>query len=87
MKDPAHTTADDWQYERQLAASLLPETRLFRLSATDRGDARLASVLGDLESVLLQASMASEADGPELQRIQRVIRRRDLLVRMDLREL
>ncbi len=87
MKDPAHTDAADWEYERQLAASLLPETRLFRLSAADRGDARLANLLGDLESVLLQAAMASDADAPELQRIQRVIRRRDLLVRMDLREL
>jgi len=87
MKDPARTSAADWEYERQLAASLLPETRLFRLSATDRGDARLASLLGDLESVLLQASMTTDADAPELQRLQRVIRRRDLLVRMDLREL
>ena len=87
MKDPVHTTAGDWEYERQLATSLLPETRLVRLSAMDRGDARLASLLGDLESVLLQASMASDADPPELQRIQRVIKRRDLLVRMDLREL
>ncbi len=87
MKDSEHTTAQDWQYERQLAGLLLPDTRLFRLSATDRGDAHLANLLGDLESVLLQASMATDASPPELERIQRVIRRRDLLVRMDLREL
>jgi hypothetical protein len=87
MKDPALTTASDWEYERHLAGSLLPETRLFRLSAVDRGDARLASLLGDLESVLLQASMTTDAESSELQRLQRVIRRRDLLVRMDLREL
>jgi hypothetical protein len=87
MKDPAQTTAADWEHERQLAASLLPETRLFRLSAADRGDTRLASLLGDLESVLLQASMTSDAEPSELERLQRAIRRRDLLVRMDLREL
>lgn len=87
MKDPSHATAADWEYERELAASLLPETRLFRLSASDRGDTRLASLLGDLESVLLQASMTTEADPVELERLQRAIRRRDLLVRMDLREL
>lgn len=87
MKDPAETTAADWEYERQLAASLLPETRLFRLSAADQGDTRLASLLGDLENVLLQASMTADADPTELQRLQRAIRRRDLLVRMDLREL
>jgi hypothetical protein len=87
MKDPAQTTAADWEHERQLAASLLPETRLYRLSAADRGDTRLASLLGDLESVLLQASMTSDAEPSELERLQRAIRRRDLLVRMDLREL
>ena len=87
MKDPAQTTAADWEYERGLAESLLPETRLFRLSAADRGDTRLANLLGDLESVLLQASMSAEAEPSELERLQRVIRRRDLLVRMDLREL
>ncbi|HSL19963.1 MAG TPA: zf-HC2 domain-containing protein [Vicinamibacterales bacterium] len=84
MKDAGTATAKDWQYERELAASLLPETRLFRLSAADHGASRLADLLGDLESVLLQASLTSEADTPELERIQRVIRRRDLLVRMDL---
>jgi hypothetical protein len=87
MKDPSQTSPADWQYERQLAASLLPETRLFRLSAADRGDVRLAGLLGDLESVLLQASMSTDAEPSELERLQRVIRRRDLLVRMDLREL
>jgi hypothetical protein len=87
MKDPARTSASDWEYERELAASLLPETRLFRLSAADHGDARLANLLGDLESVLLQASMTSDPEPAELERLQRVIQRRDLLVRMDLREL
>ncbi|MBI2220635.1 MAG: zf-HC2 domain-containing protein [Acidobacteria bacterium] len=87
MKDTERASAADWEYERALAASLLPETRLFRLSAADRGDARLARLLGDLETVLLQASMASDADPPELQRLQRIIRGRDLIVRMGFREL
>ncbi len=87
MKDPDRTNAADWEYERHLAASLLPETRLFRMSATDLGDARLASLLGDLENVLLQAAMTTDAEGPELERLQHAIRRRDLLMRMDLREL
>ncbi len=87
MKDAERASAADWEYERALAASLLPETRLFRLSAADRGDARLARLLGDLETVLLQASMASDADPPELRRLQRIIRGRDLIVRMDFREL
>ncbi len=87
MKDAASASAEDWEYERALAASLLPETRLFRLSAADRGDARLARLLGDLETVLLQASMTSDAETPELRRLQRIIRGRDLIVRMGFREL
>lgn len=85
MKDAA-SGAGDWAYERELAASLLPDTRLFRLAAAERGDARLADLLGDLETVLLQTSMSVEPGAPELQRIQRAIRRRDLLVRMELIE-
>ena len=86
MKDPTRTGARDWEYERELAATLLPDTRLFRMAAADRGDARLADLLGDLETVLLQASMSAEPDAPELERIQRAIQRRDLLVRMQLIE-
>lgn len=83
MKDPASTRPDDWEHERELAASLLPDTRLYRQFAMSAGDTRLSNLLGDLETVLLQTSMTSEADAPELQRLQRMIQRRDLLERMD----
>jgi hypothetical protein len=83
MKDPGSTRPDDWEHERELAASLLPDTRLYRQFAISAGDTRLSNLLGDLETVLLQASMTDEADAPELQRLQRMIRRHDLLERMD----
>ncbi len=83
MKDPESTRPDDWEHERELAASLLPDTRLYRQFAMSAGDTRLSNLLGDLETVLLQASMTTDADAPELQRLQRMIRRRDLLERMD----
>jgi hypothetical protein len=83
LKDSARATATDWEYERELAASLLPETRLYRLAAEDRGDRRLAGLLSDLETVLLQASMSADAETPELKRLQRIIRGRDLIVRME----
>jgi hypothetical protein len=86
MKDAGSATADDWERERALAASLLPETRLFRLSAADRGDPALTRLLGDLEAVLLQTAMSTDAEAPELQRIQRMIRGRDLIVRLGLRD-
>ena len=49
------------QYERQLASSLLTDTRLYRLAAEERGMTSLASVMADLELVLLQTSMAQES--------------------------
>ena len=36
-RDPQDTKSDDWQYERQLAGTLLSDTRLYRLAAQDRG--------------------------------------------------
>ena len=53
-RDPHETTAADWQYERQLAGTLLSDTRLYRLAAQDRGVADVARVMRDLETVLLE---------------------------------
>jgi Putative zinc-finger len=74
---------DDWAYERDLASSLLGDTRLYRLAAEDRGMQPLADVMGDLELVLLQASMAEEPTEASLHQLQRLIRRRDLLTKMN----
>lgn len=82
--DPEHAHAADWQHERELAGSLLPDTRLYRLAAEDRGMTDLARVLGDLETVLLETSMSEHADPDALQRVQRLIARRDLVVKMNV---
>jgi hypothetical protein len=82
--DPQHARSTDWQHERQLARSLLPDTRLYRLAAEDRGMTDLARVLGDLETVLLETSMSERADPDALQRVQRLIARRDLVVKMNV---
>jgi hypothetical protein len=73
---------DDWSYERGLASSLLSDTRLYRLAAEERGMQPLADVMGDLELVLLQASMADEPTEASLHQLQRLIQRRDLLTKM-----
>lgn len=73
----------DWAYERELASSLLADTRLYRFAAEERGMQPLADVMGDLELVLLQASMANEPTQASLQQLQRLIQRRDLLTRMN----
>ena len=83
-RDPQHTSAEDWEYERDLAESLLSDTRLYRLAAQDRGLSDIAHVMGDLETVLLEASMSDDADASALERVQRLIRKRDLLVKMQV---
>ena len=74
---------DDWAYERDLASSLLGDTRLYRQAAEERGMQPLADVMGDLELVLLQTSMADHPNEASLHQLQRLIRRRDLLTKMN----
>jgi hypothetical protein len=82
-KDAEHVNAADWTYERQLAASLLVDTRMYRLAAEDRGLRSLAGVMRDLELVLLQTSLTDETDPSSLPQIQRLIGKRDLLQKME----
>jgi hypothetical protein len=81
MKDPRR---DDWAYERELAASLLNDTRVYRVAAEARGMQSLVGVMRDLELVLLQTSMSEQPDAASLEQLQRLIRRRDLITRMDV---
>ena len=74
---------DDWSYERELASSLLNDTRLYRLAAEEHGMQPLAEVMGDLELVLLQASMTNDPTEASLHQLQRLIQRRDLLTKID----
>jgi hypothetical protein len=83
-KNPDELKASDWAYERELATGLLNDTRLYRLAAEDRGLDRLAGVMRDLELVLLQMSLTDEKDPSSIQQIQRLIRRRDLIEKMDV---
>lgn len=83
-RDPQRTSPADWQYERELAGSLLSDTRLYRLAAEDRGMKELARVMGDLETVLLQASLSDHADRESLERVQRLITKRDLMMKMQV---
>jgi hypothetical protein len=72
-----------WTRERDLAAALLNDTRLYRMAAEDRGMTRLAGVLRDLELVLLQTSMTDAGNPAALAQIQRLIRKRDLIGQME----
>ena len=83
-KEPSGAELADWEYERELAASLLNDTRLYRMAAEQRGLSSLAGVMRDLELVLLQASMAESSDDSALPQIQRLIARRGLVAKMDV---
>jgi hypothetical protein len=83
-RDPRQTTAADWQYERRLAGTLLPDTRLYRLAAQDRGVSDVARVMRDLETVLLEASLSDSSDRDALERVQRLIAKRDLVMKMQV---
>jgi hypothetical protein len=83
-KDPRQTRSEDWEYERQLASSLLSDTRLYRMAAEERGLKRIADVMGDLELVLLQTSHGTPSDPEDLEQIQRLIDKRDLVTKMNL---
>jgi hypothetical protein len=83
-KDAARARAGDWTYERELASTLLSDTRMYRLAAEDRGLDTLAGVMRDLELVLLQTALTNDKDPASLGQIQRFIQRRDLVEKMDV---
>lgn len=80
----AHASGAEWAYERKLATNLLSDTRLYRMAAEAHGMTAVAGVMRDLELVLLQASLSDEADAATLAQIQRLIRKRDLLEKMQV---
>ena len=82
--DPKQTHAADWQYERRLAGTLLDDTRLYREMAQERGMEDVARVMRDLETVLIETSMSDTTDREALSRVQRLIAKRDLVVKMQL---
>jgi hypothetical protein len=83
-KDPRAARPGDWNYERALASTLVADTTQYRLAAADQGRSDLVDVLGDLETVLLQASLGDDEDPRALERLQRLIERRDLLTKIEI---
>ncbi len=83
-RDLARAGDEEWAYERDLAGALLNDTQLYRMAAEERGMHALAGVMRDLELVLLQTSMSPASDGTALHQLQQLIRRRDLLTKMNV---
>jgi hypothetical protein len=83
-KNARETPASEWEYERELASTLLSDTRLYREAAEDRGMTALARTMADLELVLLQASLSGDSEPATLEQIQGLIRKRDLVTKMNV---
>lgn len=82
-RDP-RAPSGDWQYERTLAGTLLTDTRLYRQAANQGRVSDVERVMRDLETVLLEASMSDSRDRAALARVQRLIAKRDLVVKMQV---
>jgi hypothetical protein len=78
-----NSESPDLAYERAAAADLVESNRLFRQTAAVSGDTATASVLEDLERVLLEiANSPAEMSRQELQQLQREIEKRGILFKV-----
>ena len=78
-----NSNSPDIAYERQAAADLVESNRLFRLTAASAGDTATASLLEDLERVLLEISNSPlEMSGRQLQDLQKEIESRGILFKV-----
>ncbi|MBV8515908.1 MAG: hypothetical protein JO197_00770 [Acidobacteria bacterium] len=73
----------DISNEREHAEALLASNRLYRRTATDRGEENVATLLGELEPVLLQIAHAPDDLSPnELRRIQKRVAAKGLVFKL-----
>ncbi len=69
--------------EQQIAEDLLDDNRLYRLTARTTGDQSMASVLDDLERVLLEiAHSPSEVSAEQLKQLQEQIQNQGVLLKV-----
>jgi hypothetical protein len=77
--------AFDISLEKERARRLLRKKNLYMGSLDGLGDQRLASLMGQLESVLVQVSILDDcAAGRRLSELREAIERRQILMRIDL---
>jgi hypothetical protein len=77
------TRGIDISREQQRAQELISANRLYRQTATETGDAGVAAVLSQLESVLMEiAHRPSKLSKAELQRLQQQIESRGLIFKI-----
>ena len=73
----------DISSEQERAEELLASNRLYRRTATDRGEEELATLLDELEPVLMQIAHApSQVPPDELRRIQKRVEAKGLVFKL-----
>jgi hypothetical protein len=78
-----NSSSTDIEYEREAAADLVESNRIFRQTAASAGDTATASVLEDLERVLIEISNSpSELSSRQLQALQKEIEDRGILFKV-----
>jgi hypothetical protein len=78
-----NSSSTDIAYERQAAADLVESNRIFRQTAAVAGDTATASVLEDLERVLIEISNSpSEMSSRQLRDLQKEIEDRGILFKV-----
>ncbi len=79
--DPAH--ASDFAQQRTRAEELVADNRLYRQTAAANGNAALASVLDDLEQVLIEVAASPEnASASDVNDVQQRIENKGLLLKL-----
>jgi anti-sigma factor RsiW len=80
---PGHQGRVDISYEQRAAEDLVESSRLYRMSATSSGDNATASLLDELERVLLDVSHGpSNVSDEQLQQLQRRIAEAGILFKV-----
>ncbi len=75
----------DFAGSRDLAASLAQRNRLYRQTATNRGDETVADLLTELERLLVEiANGPEEMDGLELARLRSRVQRQGILMKIEI---
>jgi hypothetical protein len=78
-----NSSSTNIEYERETAADLVESNRIFRQTAASAGDTATASVLEDLERVLIEISNSpSELSSRQLQALQKEIEDRGILFKV-----
>ncbi len=82
LMNAPETTASDFTFAREAAGDLVASGRLYRITAEQNGNTRLAAMLSDLESVLVDVSKTDKMNQADLQSLRTRITNSNLLFKV-----